>query len=144
MPIEFTIPIQALSLQSSGKRMVIRNGRPVFFKNKRASDYHKLICAYVARYLPKSPFSVPMHVSVEFHLPRPARLNGKKHFDGIIPHDRRPDLDNLQKSLQDALYGFWNDDAQIASLSLRKFFAAKNQRPHINIQINPIAQNEPC
>lgn len=134
--------MQALSLQSSGKRMLIRNGRPLFFKNKRATDYHKLIRAYVARYLPKQPFLEPLHVRVDFYLERPARLNGKKHFAGAIAHDRRPDLDNLQKSLQDALSGFWHDDSQVASLSLRKFYAAKNENPTIHIQINKLTEHE--
>lgn len=134
----FTIPMSPLSLQSSGKRMVIRNGKPLFFKNKKATDYinHIRILARPFRHLLPQKLDCPLDVSIAFYFDRPARLRGKKHSPDRIPHDKRPDLDNLQKSLQDALSEFWNDDAQIASLRLKKFYVEQNGQPRIVVRIN--------
>jgi Holliday junction resolvase RusA-like endonuclease len=73
---------------------------------------------------------------VTFVIRRPQSLGGKKHPEGRLLAPKRPDLDNLQKGLQDALKGFWEDDSQIVELNLRKVYAAKGEEPKIEVQIH--------
>jgi Holliday junction resolvase RusA-like endonuclease len=126
-----------MSLQSSGKRMIIRHGRPVFFKTKRASDYQSIIRLFARKYRPVAPWECPITLCVTYYLERPARLNKKSITTDPIPHDKRPDLDNLQKGTQDALEGFWLDDAQICSMHLFKRYCEKGGSPRIVITILP-------
>jgi Holliday junction resolvase RusA-like endonuclease len=133
--IAFTIPLVPMSLQSSGKRMVIRNGKPMFFKNKKAETYQKAIKLYALSHLPQRPFSEALKVSYSFVLPRPSRLLRKGDPEGLVVCSVRPDLDNLVKGTQDALSDFWIDDAQIAILEVKKFYHEKGGSPRIEVKI---------
>ena len=138
MEIAFTLPVDPMSIQFAGKRVMVRAGRPVFFKQKRASNWDALIARLSAPYLPAQPFTGALYMDVTFVVRRPQALMGKKHPPGRIPHLKRPDIDNLQKGLQDALKAFWVVDSQIADLHLTKWYAAKNEEPSIRVRIQPI------
>lgn len=64
----------------------------------------------------------PIYVSIDFFFPFP-KTTSKKNLIEYSYHTTRPDLDNLEKGLSDALTeaGFWEDDSVIAELHLRKF-----------------------
>jgi Holliday junction resolvase RusA-like endonuclease len=134
--ISFTIPVCPASLQFSGRRVMVKNGRPVFFKQKKASDWEKIVGWYSTPYRPATPFTGPLRMSVVFVLKRPVALNAKKFTRDRIPCPKRPDLDNLQKNLQDSVKGFWEDDSQIVSLFLKKVYAATDETPKIEISIS--------
>ena len=138
MEIAFTLPVDPMSIQFAGKRVMVRGGRPVFFKQKRASDWDTQIARLSAPYLPAQPFAGALYMEVTFVIRRPKALMGKRHPDGRIAHTKRPDIDNLQKGLQDALKAFWVDDSQIADLHLTKWYAAKDEEPSIRVRIQPI------
>ena len=133
--VEFTIPVCPMSLQASGKRMMVRNGKPMFFKTKKATDYQKIVSLFSNPYRPDKPWDGPVCIQYIFILPRPERLNNKKTPAKLIPCEKRPDLDNLIKGTQDALQGFWNDDSQICGLVARKYYCEKNKSPRIIVGI---------
>jgi len=142
--ISFVIPVCPMSLQTSGKQMIIRKGRPIFFKTQKASDYQKIIRLYASKYRPIKPWVCPIRMEVDYFLSRPVRLNAKKIPACSQYADKRPDLDNLQKGTQDAFKGFWEDDSQICELSLRKFYCAVGQSEQIRVKLIklPIIINE--
>jgi Holliday junction resolvase RusA-like endonuclease len=136
--IAFSIPITPMSLQMAGKRLQIRNGKPIFFKTKKASDYQKIINLYSIKYKPQSPWDCAIRLEIDYFLERPMRLNTKKTPQCALPHTKRPDLDNIQKGTQDALRDFWIDDSQIADLAIRKYYVAVGQQPSIKIKISKL------
>ena len=134
--ISFTIPIEPLSIQFSGKRMQIRGGKPVFFKTKVASSYQTAISILAKKYRPKKPLEGALKVDIAFILPRPKSLMKKGDYEGLIPHTKRPDADNLRKGCQDALADFWLDDGQICRGNTAKYYAEKNGKPRIIVFID--------
>jgi Holliday junction resolvase RusA-like endonuclease len=75
--------------------------------------------------------AVPVIVSTLFLLPRPGRLVWKRREMPRIPHDSKPDKDNLDKALMDALSpkrgaGAWLDDSLVCGErnSLKLYCAA--------------------
>jgi Holliday junction resolvase RusA-like endonuclease len=82
------------------------------------------------------PFDGPVVLSVIFVLPRP---KGKMWKTRPMPrelHVSRPDVDNLLKSLKDALKGIaWRDDAQVWSIHAMKQVAAGDEAPHTEVEI---------
>lgn len=64
------------------------------------------------------PFKNPLLVIVHFRLPAPLALpERKRRPQNSLPHKKRPDGDNLEKFLNDALNGLlWQDDCKIAWL----------------------------
>ena len=113
----------------------MRNGRPVFFKQKKATDYERVVAWSAGPHTPPVPFAGPIKMSVVFVLKRPIALNAKKYPVGRIWATKRPDVDNLVKNLQDSLKGFWLDDAQVVELHLTKVYAAKIEHPCIEIDL---------
>lgn len=72
-------------------------------------------------------FDVPVQVCIGFYMPRP-----KSHFTtkGIRPnaptwHTAKPDLDNLEKAILDALtnLGVWTDDSLVVSVEKAKLYS---------------------
>ena len=135
-PISFVIPIEPKSLQFSGKRLMVRAGKPMFFKTAQASSYQRTIALLAKQFQPKTPIEGPIKVDFIFILSRPKRLLRKSDPEGLIPHDQRPDRDNLQKGTQDALRAFWHDDGQIYAGETHKFYAEKNGTAQIIVYIS--------
>ena len=80
---------------------------------------------------------VPISVSIEFGMPIPLSTSKKRTEEmirGTIKHAIKPDLDNLTKSILDALNEVaWHDDAQIVELHINKRYV---KTPNIYITIH--------
>ena len=75
----------------------------------------------------------PIIVEITFVIQRPQRLGaGEREY-----HDKRPDIDNLVKSVLDALP--IDDDARVVKIIADKFYASSDEGPSIELMI----QNAP-
>lgn len=82
-----------------------------------------------------SPIDGPVGLSVLFVLPRPQSLKQGPR----VRHDKRPDMDNLLKSLLDALnHVAWRDDSRISLLSGGKCYASSTEQPHVEVEIEEL------
>lgn len=142
--IQFTLPLEAIPVQTGGKRLMIRGGRPLFFKDKRTDRYYKAIAAFAARYVPPAPLEGPLKIELIFVMARPKRLMRKADPEDRIWCPVRPDWDNLCKGICDGLQGFWLDDAQIVRADVEKLYAAKGESPKIHVTIRPINESQTC
>lgn len=88
------------------------------YTDARALDARALYRAMLAPHAPADPMRGPVRLLVKFLFP----LNG--HEDGEYKITK-PDTDNMIKILKDAMsdVGFWNDDAQVASETVEKFYS---------------------
>ncbi len=85
------------------------------------------------------PSDCPLSLSVVFVLPRPDAMRWKTKSMPRVPHTKKPDVDNLLKSLLDALSGLaWVDDSRISSLMASKFIASADEAPHIEVVLRKI------
>ena len=97
-----------------------------------------------ARRLP--PMTGPVLVRSVAFLPRPQRLARRKDPDGPTWATTKPDRDNADKAILDALTraGIWTDDAQAASGGVEKLHVAKaGQPPETVIIIGQIGTAQP-
>ena len=143
MRVTFQIPVEAIPVQTGGKRMFIKGGRPIFFKDKRTTRYLEAIRLFSNQHRPAAAITGPMGIEVLFVMARPQRLQRKKDPAGRMWMDVRPDWDNLCKGTQDALEGFWEDDGQIVRATVEKVYAAKGESPSINLSIYQICEPLP-
>ena len=107
------------------KGVSVQGGRPHFYEkgNIRAlrQTYHHKIFKYLyERKIHIEKLSGPVKVSILFNF----SIKDKKKWG--LPKDTRPDADNLAKLLLDVMSDFWFDDAQVACLEVRKFYAEKS------------------
>ena len=76
----------------------------------------------------RAPIDGPITVWLEVRLAVPGSWSEKRKrraHGGLIAATKRPDLDNVAKSILDAVNGLaWRDDAQIVGLHVTKEYAA--------------------
>ena len=79
----------------------------------------------------------PLSIDLIFGMPIPASESKKRKADmiaGLLLPTKKPDLDNLTKSVLDALNGVaWHDDAQIVTLHVTKQYVTD---PYIKLTIH--------
>lgn len=85
---------------------------------KKFSRWREAIAAGVAIEMRKCgvsfPVSGPVSVSWSAIFQRPKRMQSKRFPAGLIPHTIKPDMDNIDKLICDAITraGLWRDDCQ--------------------------------
>jgi Holliday junction resolvase RusA-like endonuclease len=81
-------------------------------------------------------------VDVEAVFPRPKALCWKKRPMPRLRHTAKPDRDNLDKCVLDALTqsGVLADDKQACAGEVVKFVAAGGEQPHVVIRVTPLPE----
>ena len=132
----FEIPIAP---KAKGRpRMRVVNGHAQAYTPKKTRQFESTAAELIAKHSPPSLLVGPVHLGVVFVLPRPKRLDGKKHPAGFVKCDKRPDASNLLKSLEDAIQNsgqVWSDDSQVQHLIVEKVYAEKGGKPRIEVRI---------
>lgn len=98
------------------------------FTPKRTRVYESIVRDAAVRAVADAggawPLAGPVRVELLAVFRRPGRLFRRKDPDGVVLHDRRPDLDNVIKAVLDGMdgAGVWQDDAQVAEVTARKVY----------------------
>lgn len=89
-----------------------------------------------AEHYTDAPLIGPVRVDVVCVFPRPANKVWKSKPMPRYPHTSKPDRDNLDKAILDALKGIvLTDDAQVCAGSIEKWVAAGDEQPHVEIEV---------
>jgi Holliday junction resolvase RusA-like endonuclease len=79
-----------------------------------------------------APLDGPLYLGARFVMPRPKRLTKKRGENAREWCPCKPDVDNLTKSLKDALTGLaFGDDCQVVWADVRKVYAAASEPPGV-------------
>jgi Holliday junction resolvase RusA-like endonuclease len=115
-------------------RVAIRGGRAHAYTPGRAQQAMWRIRQSAIEALGDSPrFVGPVSLRVVAYLPVPKAT--PKHVLGIARPIKRPDVDNLAKTVLDGCSPLWLDDAQIVDLRIAKVFAW-DVAPHWSIEVS--------
>lgn len=133
--IKFAIvgPVQA----QQRPRFSRQNGHVHTYDDKKSRTYKAHVQKCAARYAPEQLIdsAIELHIDVFHKLQQSGskQLKADKLAHRVRP-TVKPDLDNLAKGIKDALTGMiWRDDAQVVSLTVRKFYAV-DPRAEITIR----------
>ena len=86
-----------------------------------------------------APLRGPVRVDIICVFPRQAEKIWKSKPMPRYPHTAKPDRDNLDKAVLDALKGIvLSDDAQVCDGRIQKFYAAGDEQPHVDITIEAV------
>ena len=93
-----------------------------YFKSKTLMETERIYRTLLAPHRPKAPSEGPIRLFIVLYFDKksPKKLWGQYKIT-------RPDVDNFCKALIDQMtqVGFWMDDAQIADLRIKKYYAEK-------------------
>jgi Holliday junction resolvase RusA-like endonuclease len=90
----------------------------------------------------KHPLDGSIILAIRFYLPRPQRLIWKRKPMPEIYSNKRPDIDNLAKSVIDGLNGVaFKDDGQIADLHITKKFHAGDDEPKTIVMVDQVKED---
>ena len=129
--LEFFMPMNPPTATHQEKKVSVVNGKPYFYEPQRLKDARQLLRLSLAPHRPKSPMKGAIRLTTVWCFPRV-----KTSKDGQYK-TTKPDTDNLQKLLKDVmtLLNYWNDDAQVASEMIEKYWS---DTPGIYIRIEKI------
>jgi len=143
MTIQFAIP--GTPCAKARPRMAVIAGHARAYTAEKTARYESIVAAIGSQYRPPSPLEGPLMVWVDAIFPRPKYMLERRKDrtlkfaggEGRIPHTAKIDADNIAKASLDGLNhsGIWIDDAQIVSLSIRKWYAAIGESAEVRVMI---------
>ncbi|SDT96951.1 RusA family crossover junction endodeoxyribonuclease [Nitrosomonas ureae] len=124
--LQFVIPGQPVA---KGRPKAAKRGDHItIYTPKKTVNYESLV-AYAASIAMagKNLMLKPIYLELDVRLPIPASWSAtrkKKAVDGLIAATKKPDLDNLEKSVKDGMNGVvWHDDSLVVKVSKCKRYA---------------------
>ena len=119
MRIEFFMAMVPPTITHQAKKLTVKNGKAITYNSPELNAAREKLRAHLSKYIPQKPMTGPVWLGVKWCFPA-----GVSHWDGEYKISK-PDTDNLEKALKDVMedLGFFNDDAQVASEHVEKFWA---------------------
>ena len=112
--IAFTIP--GISVPKARPRTTKRGNRAIMYTPDKTKNFENYVKLVAAQHVPEELLTSALEVRLDFLFQRPKSLPKKIRY-----HTKKPDIDNLAKSVMDALEGIiYVNDAQVISLRVTK------------------------
>ncbi|HSC08078.1 MAG TPA: RusA family crossover junction endodeoxyribonuclease [Steroidobacteraceae bacterium] len=136
-----TISFVVRGLPKAQPRARSRKGLMGVYDPGTADGWKALVVGAAREHRPSAPLDVPLRVSIDFLFPRPKSLMRAKDPEGELYHTGRPDRDNLDKAVLDALKqdGWFRDDSLACAGEIRKLYHAKSGVPGARVTITELA-----
>lgn len=148
--IRFTIPAVPVAQPRRTQRIISTKDGRSFAHNYTPKDhpihaFRAAVSRAGSEAFPSGPLSGPVMLGALFIMPRPKSMTTKRGPNARVFSTKKPDVDNLMKSLADALNGIaFADDAQIAACSLRKTIAAADESPRVEVEVVSLVAPKPA
>lgn len=132
--------IKGKTLAKSRPKFSSKGGKFRTYTPQTTIMFENLVKLEAQKYF-ETPLDGTVYVSIKFYLPRPKYLIWKTKPMPAIHCDKRPDIDNLAKSVIDGLNGIaFHDDGQISSLHLYKLYHSGNGAPRTEIEVGNVVK----
>ena len=137
MTYKFTVPGPAVP--QGRPRLTTIGGHPRAYDPPRSRKYKAKVRAYAQRAGRMEPITGPVKLTLEEYRPIPKSWSKNKReaarTQRLLP-TTRPDMDNVEKAIMDALNGLaWNDDAQVV---LKVSMKVYSDDPRVAVEVDEI------
>lgn len=129
--ISFFMPMLPPTMTHQEKQVRVVKGKPVFYEPAELKAVREKLRVHLGRHVPEEKLNGALRLTTWWCFP----MKGK-HQNGEYKTSR-PDTDNLVKMLKDVMteLRFWNDDAQVASEVIEKYWA---ELPGIYVKVEEL------
>lgn len=142
--IEFTIP--GIPVAQPRARAAVRAGHAVVYGAAKSHPIHafKAMAKLAAsNAYAGAPIAGPIRFEATFVFPRPKAMIWKTRPMPRRRHVIKPDRDNAEKGLLDALRGLlFNDDCQVCCGEIEKWVASGHEQPHVLVRVTELDNGE--
>lgn len=133
--IAFTVPGEPVA--KGRPRATTVNGHARMYTPAKTAQYEQLVAVYAAAAMDKAPLMEhPVRLHLGIYCKVPGSWSKKKRTDALAGIERpakKPDIDNIVKSLADGMNGIvWVDDSQIVELVCSKHYALE---PYVSVKV---------
>lgn len=139
----FFVPGQPKGKPAPKARALSAGGRTIaqVYKTKKSRVYEEFVASCVAEGMKRGGMHYkpllegPVALQIRAYLQRPKGRPKREQWP-----DRKPDLSNIVKAIEDGmtLAGVWCDDKQVCSLDVVKSYASGGQEPGVWIELRPM------
>lgn len=118
-------------------KITVRSGYPSAYYPPKYKAFKSDVAAYLKQHYPNAKYENCVYIAYTFVLKRPQSMFKNTCLSSRIRHSKKPDLDNFIKSVNDVLEdaGILSNDSIIHSIFAAKWIAAKDEEPHMIIEI---------
>lgn len=138
-----TLHVPAVPVAQPRARATVRGGHATVYNDDRhpVNTFKATVRMALREAYRGEPLTGPLRCDCLFIMPRPQAMVWKTKPMPRTFHDKKPDRDNLDKAVMDALKGLaWIDDAQVCDGTIQKQIAAGNEQPHAIITITQLGE----
>lgn len=144
MSVDVTFYVPIIPKGSPRPRAAAFGGHARVYVPKSAQDWKRQVALAAEPFMPRERLDEPLRVDALFLLERPKRLMRRKDPDGLVWHTSKPDRDNLDKAVLDALAPFWRDDTDVCVGTILKAYHAKDGRPGLVVRVRSASLFDPA
>lgn len=135
--IKIILPIEPVP--TPRPRVTRHHGKSLVFYSKKYRDFKSTARTYLKHNYKNIRVDGDKLIHTDYLcvFTRPKYMYAKKYPDGLIPHQKRPDRDNITKSIDDALQDgeIISDDSLIWSNTTKKMYSERDKLGRIEITI---------
>lgn len=139
----FTIPGECVGKQRPKFSTI--NGHAVAYTPQKTVNYENLVKLMYTEQVEEAPYdkSAQLCAVIQAYFPIPkstSKKNRELMLGGYLRPTKKPDSDNIAKSVLDALNGIaFYDDSQIVSLEVKKLYS---DTPRVQVYIEELYKHE--
>lgn len=124
---QISIMVKGNPVAQPRPRATIRGGKIRVYNKSTSNEWKGSVMAAFKDYINLN-IDAPVNIEIMYYMKRPKSMLRKKDIFDIIPHIKKPDLDNLNKAVLDALTSarVWVDDSRVFNISASKFYTHKD------------------
>lgn len=142
--IRFTVPAVPVAQPRQRVGVIHGHARTYLPDSHPVHVFKAAVADSSSKAFPNGPLTGPLLLSANFIMPRPKSMTTKRGPNARVYSSKKPDLDNLMKSLADAMNGIaYVDDSQIATARIHKTIAAANESPRVEVEILSLVVQKP-
>jgi Holliday junction resolvase RusA-like endonuclease len=148
--MDIRIRVDMVPKGKASPRAVLAHGgkHAMIHKDEKTRKWENDFAALASKQMPAQQIDFPVRVDILAVFPRTKPLlkifkktGAPKYPAGLIPFVQKPDRDNIEKSVQDALKVHWTDDKLVAWGETIKAYAELDGKPRVVVRIRSVAKD---